>query len=457
MLDDSNPAPLRRGGNDFELPGFPPSALLETGPDNEYYFVSRFVDLITSSRHGYNPLRPRSWVFDLPNLLSTTDVPSVKYSIRAAALMYVAVAHRDRRAEADAVRWYLTSLESYRATLGRREDGATVAQPMPDGKTICVPMMFLYFESMRGASESWALHHRAVAEMLEARGPFNCSAGMEHGMMRSVRAMEVSFVELNSSPPLGRLRLTIRFMASQAFDSILQNRPSRFATPEWCLIPFRQSRKISFDRLIDVLLSFPSQLQLPRADKTGSSLRNDIRGVHDLATDQKNAIEDRVNILLLQLQWWWWDFEEEHTGASPASVCPEADSPEHESPLSRAASCMFVHRDTLTANASALYSAASIILHSVLLVLALSKPPALIGADVVSLVNISQSSIASHASSVLRAAAYLTETSPFCGDTLRTIVAVQIVSLLALEDSKREQAQSMLAKWNYPRGTCPVS
>jgi hypothetical protein len=80
--------------------------------NNEYHLVGIFVDLITSSR------RPqRSWVFELPNIMATTTSPSVKFSIRAAALIYYAVSNSDNATAMDALHWYLAALESYRMSI----------------------------------------------------------------------------------------------------------------------------------------------------------------------------------------------------------------------------------------------------------------------------------------------------------------------------------------------------
>ncbi|KAK4062836.1 uncharacterized protein Triagg1_9706 [Trichoderma aggressivum f. europaeum] len=91
---------------------FLPHPWLDDICNNEYYLVGVFVDFITSSR------RPqRSWVFELPNIMATTTSPSVKFSIRAAALVYYAVASNNNVTAVDALHWYLAALESYHMSL----------------------------------------------------------------------------------------------------------------------------------------------------------------------------------------------------------------------------------------------------------------------------------------------------------------------------------------------------
>lgn len=172
--------------------------------NNEYHLVGIFVDLITSSR------RPqRSWVFELPNIMATTKSPSVKFSIRAAALIYYAVSNSDNATAADALHWYLAALESYRMSLhdsGHKRlwdakalgnsPNTSPSSPSIDESVHCnmiyVPMMFAYFEQMQGATPDAGLKHLNIAcDILQAIGPYACSFGIQHKMFRSVRSLEV--------------------------------------------------------------------------------------------------------------------------------------------------------------------------------------------------------------------------------------------------------------------------
>lgn len=164
----------------------------------EECFVGQFVGMVTSARATVNPERPRSWFFSIPNFLSTTNIPSVKYCIRAAALAYYSVTHHDKGAEMDAVRWYLAGLESHRNSLAVLRSGSSHGSErssspskIPDCQDICVPMMFSYFESIKGTGNAWAQHILAAVEMLLVRGPMNCRVGHEHAMFRSLRPYEV--------------------------------------------------------------------------------------------------------------------------------------------------------------------------------------------------------------------------------------------------------------------------
>jgi hypothetical protein len=136
--------------------------------------------------------------------VSTSSMPSMRYAARAAALMYYAIIEQNRDAGIDALRWYLAGLASYRAALcGGNADSylpstaATLAVPAscftPDSALICPAMMFLCFEWLQATGPGQGFQHQiAAADMLEARGPLNCRVGLEQGMFRSIRPLEVS-------------------------------------------------------------------------------------------------------------------------------------------------------------------------------------------------------------------------------------------------------------------------
>lgn len=187
--------------------------------NNEYHLVGIFVDLITSSR------RPqRSWVFELPNIMATTTSPSVKFSIRAAALIYYAVSNSDSATAMDALHWYLAALESYRMSIhdsGHKRSwdtkalgnssNASPSSPSIDESGHCnmiyVPMMFAYFEQMQGATPDAGLKHLKIAcDILQAIGPHACSFGIQHKMFRSVRSLEVRTHRSPFFPPNFRSR-----------------------------------------------------------------------------------------------------------------------------------------------------------------------------------------------------------------------------------------------------------
>ncbi|EHK21942.1 uncharacterized protein TRIVIDRAFT_222594 [Trichoderma virens Gv29-8] len=399
--------------------------------NNEYYLVGIFVDFITSPRR-----RQRSWVFELPNIMASTTLPSVKFSIRAAALIYYAVSNRDNATAVDALHWYLAALESYRMSLHGsshkplwdakvlgNSPNASSSPPSLDQSghcsTICVPMMFTYFEQMQGVTPDAGLKHLNVAcDMLEAIGPHTCSFGLQHRIFRSVRSLE-------------------------AFQAILRNKSARFATTDWCQIPFAQDPKGSWDRIVDVAFSFLRQVKLPNVDEPASNIRDGVRAIQDLPRKQKLEIEVAANGVMSQLVDWWKEYVGEDITVSPVTkhFSFEDTSILAESLSLTVSQDSFIYGDTHTAGAIALFNAISIIIQHILLLITLSKPPQPNLHEPSSAVLALQSSIHVQASSILHLARCIRETNSYCGDASRVIFAVKVVSLLALEDDQRDQAQ----------------
>ncbi|KAL7780943.1 hypothetical protein V8C43DRAFT_311524 [Trichoderma afarasin] len=399
--------------------------------NNEYHLVGIFVDLITSSR------RPqRSWVFELPNIMATTTSPSVKFSIRAAALIYYAVSNSDNATAADALHWYLAALESYRMSLhdsGHKlpwdtkalgnSPNASSSSPSIDENGHCnmiyVPMMFAYFEQMQGATPDAGLKHLNIAcDILQAIGPHACSFGIQHKMFRSVRSLE-------------------------AFQAILRNKSAKFATADWCQVPFAQEPKAPWDRIVDVAFVFLRQVHLPKVDEPASNLRDGVRAIQDLPTKQKLEIEVAVNRVMMELVSWWKEYVGEDITIPPVArpLSFEDTSTSAESLALAVSQGPFIYGDTHAAGAIALFNALTIITQHILLLIALSKPPQTNLGGPSSTVLAFQTSISTQASSILHAARYIRETNSYCGDASRVMFAVKVVALLALEDDQRDQAQ----------------
>lgn len=161
---------------------------------NEKFFVGRFVDLIASPRKS-----PRSWLQQLPSIISTTRLPCVRFSIRAAALMYYAATSRDDQAKVLALRWSFAAIETYRAKMQpycqQSLTGKPVfSEPDFDSEIYCVPMLLQYVRHMRGVKIDAFPNDIATCNVLEAIGPSRCSTGLEHRIFRSTRSLEVRYL-----------------------------------------------------------------------------------------------------------------------------------------------------------------------------------------------------------------------------------------------------------------------
>ncbi|KKO99565.1 hypothetical protein THAR02_08327 [Trichoderma harzianum] len=247
----------------------------------------------------------------------------------------------------------------------------------------------------------------------------------------------------------------IRAKIAAAFYSIMNNRAAKFSSPEWLSIPFEQKHKISYDRLIDILLSLTKVLRLPYMNQRGATLRYSVHRVHDLSTARKADMEERVNTLLAQFQDWWLDFQQEHceviTLSPQCSYTPEnayitVSSPSSVLPLS--GPWMVANDETLTSSMISIYSATHMILHTVLFIIALSRPPNPTGPDNLSDVDAHLAAISAYATGVFNASTYLNMINPFCGDAVRTNFSLAIVAQFALEDSQRDEARRMLNQWH---------
>jgi hypothetical protein len=144
-----------------------------------------------------------------------------------------------------------------------------------------------------------------------------------------------------------------------------------------------------------------------------------------------------------QLVDWWKEYVGEDITVSPVTkhFSFEDTSILAESLSLTVSQDSFIYGDTHTAGAIALFNAISIIIQHILLLITLSKPPQPNLHEPSSAVLALQSSIHVQASSILHLARCIRETNSYCGDASRVIFAVKVVSLLALEDDQRDQAQ----------------
>ena len=161
-------------------------------------------------------------------------------------------------------------------------------------------------------------------------------------------------------------------------------------------------------------------------------------------------------ILLAQLQDWWLLFRQEHceiiTLSPECSLSPEIAHMTVASPTSvltnpLSSSWMVANNETLTASMLSLYSATHMILHTILLIISLSKAPYFMGPDGQTEVDSHQASISAYATGVFNASMHLNMINPFCGDSVRTSFSMTIVSQFALEDTQRDEARRILAQW----------
>ncbi len=148
----------------------------------------------------FNPqsheMRPNSWVYELPTLMSDHSSSALAYSVRAASMAHYGKRTGDMSMQMEACRWYDRGLEAQRLESERTElhllTGGNIDQRLGVA-AVSAPVMFSLFESMMTTSfVAWAQHLKAAAKMLEMRGAINCQSGLIHHVFRTVRIGAVS-------------------------------------------------------------------------------------------------------------------------------------------------------------------------------------------------------------------------------------------------------------------------
>ncbi|PVI00830.1 hypothetical protein DM02DRAFT_493388, partial [Periconia macrospinosa] len=187
-------------------------------------FITHFVQL----NHGIRPYNPEiPWITHLPRLRQTAVKPALRLSIRAASMAFYATVHHDPAILVDSFRWYTMSLNCQRQSLDRL--GVDV---IPTEEEILVPIILSLYEVFAGTTTTSIWHHLSAAiRIIAMRGPQNCR-GVTFPMFKAMRV-------------------------SDAHLSIVFNRPSVFASPEWMTIPFQGQLRNAHMLLVDILISIP--------------------------------------------------------------------------------------------------------------------------------------------------------------------------------------------------------
>jgi hypothetical protein len=150
---------------------------------------------------------------------------------------------------------------------------------------------------------------------------------------------------------------------------------------------------------------------------------------------------------------WWWQFRQANGGFSQSLDTSDRTTmlSKHQCPqeiIRRITSALDLYSDTFTLYCVAVYSAAKVILHSILLAIAASDPTPL-NFNSISLIPRHRSTITTHSASVLQVAMHQRLVSPYCGDSVRTVSAVKIVVALAAEDQQRHQARDLVFNCHF--------
>lgn len=142
------------------------------------------------------PGRPKSWMMEVPRVLSQAQLPAFRYAVRAAAMAYHTKCNPHPGAEGIARQWYVASLSCHRAflyaTSEQKMDDLKHGRLIPGIEEVLIPIFLCLFEVLSTSSPAAILQHRAACcRVLEIMGPENCQEGVSHQIFKSMRLSDV--------------------------------------------------------------------------------------------------------------------------------------------------------------------------------------------------------------------------------------------------------------------------
>ncbi|KAK3170140.1 hypothetical protein OEA41_009526 [Lepraria neglecta] len=316
--------------------------------------------------------------------------------------------------QVEACRWYDKGLESQRLESQRTQlqllHGDSVHQRL-DAVTISAPLMFSVFESMMSTSfAAWSQHVKAAGKMIEMRGPENCQSGLIHHLFRTVR--------------IGAIYMGMTF-----------ERPSVFASEEWCRIPFLKEGKNPMDRLGDVLLQYPSIFIVRNSMREMRS-----RGPHRLEPTRQ-AVEAKAEQLISLLDTYWNECRQ--------TIQPGYDHDNFaEIENFRADTADWVIKTLLPITYKDIFAATNVAMYDAAVILA----HALAWESTSGFSEPNKQRIVIHCASILEAVKYHESKGPSSGGSISMVLPIKVVRRATPSKFQREQAQVALEQWADTRG-----
>jgi hypothetical protein len=136
----------------------------------ELFLASQFLSF---AQPNAAPGLPVSWLANIPEWMSTSQVSALKYSVRAATTALHAKLHNDMSARIESYRWYVISLNKFRSYLNSEtQKGLIEGNPkyVPGIEEILVPTFFGIFEALSNRTLSTPRgviqHHIAGCQIL---------------------------------------------------------------------------------------------------------------------------------------------------------------------------------------------------------------------------------------------------------------------------------------------------
>ncbi|KFY18277.1 hypothetical protein V491_04816 [Pseudogymnoascus sp. VKM F-3775] len=231
----------------------------------------RFIECLTKT-----PGAPmlKAWLPQLPDILSKRSAPTLMFALRAVSLALFGSLANNKTAQLEGIKWYKKGLQSQQKDLILLTNGAG-ASGVTD-EAICGPTLLAFYEmtNCNTSTDAWMRHLCAASKLMEMRGPEACSSGFAYALFRA-------------------LRLAMIYVTTD------QRKPSFLATDLWRSVPFCETEKSTFDKLVDILIVIPSAL-------------SHLDAVATPGDDSTPQARDQVATKLLEirrgLENWWTEY-----------------------------------------------------------------------------------------------------------------------------------------------------
>jgi hypothetical protein len=215
------------------------------------------------------------------------------------------------------------------------------------------------------------------------------------------------------------------------------NKPSIFASKQWCTVPFQFTTKTALDNLVDLLLQLPSCLPY----------RNEMRQQRDKDPDKSEVIREYLSTkaqgLQNRLHHYWEEnrdrVDPEYTFRIDAFSLISQDPTDSESPIP----CMVPFQTTSDAYITAMYDAGNIIVSGYLA--ATSQNP-----------QSYYRQMTIHGASILMAAAYHETQGLVKGGSFPMVFPIKLLCLLSPSETQKRMAQETLLRWGSGRGLTEI-
>lgn len=381
----------------------------------EQLFLDHFIAAFDHRNLQGTPMR--SWYDHLPAIYNTSPYQSCQDAARAAMMVYYGTMTSNPSIQTEAYRWYAKALESQRAFLQKDRLGLT--KTMPAAEEILSPLILALFELVSPTTPTgWMDHIAGAATMLQMRKPENCQAGLAHLVFRTVRPTIVR--------AHGTTIHVTKFNVRQVYMTVATEEQHTFALPPWTTVPFGVHPKITYDKLLDILLLIPGC----------SSIKNRIQRLSSLDKSEEQKLRLELDLsassLLQRLRNWWQEYADEQ-----AKSGRDANSFGKLQPISMSNVPYFP--DDFAAACTASYHTANIMLYSLL-------------ASCSGEASVHDAQIEWHSSHILESCSYMMANQTSSAGTVMMLFPLKIMWRSARNELQRQAAFEILEMWGRKKG-----